>query len=772
MIHVLLNHLWQSTVFLGAAGLLTLALRNNGAHTRFWLWFAASCKFLIPFSLLSSIGSHLSWRVAPTVPVPPMVGAFVQPFSTAAVLTPVVATRPAPILGINWLLICFIVWACGTIAVGIYWTMRWLQIRAAIKDATPLPLDAPIPVKSSESLIEPGVVGLFRPVLLLPEGICERLTSKQLQTILVHELNHVRRRDNLTAAIHMVVEALFWFHPLVWWLGRRLIVEREGACHEAVIAAGGDREAYAEALLTVCKFYVESPLTSAAGVAGADLSKRIELIMTPRITHKLNTSRKALLAAAATSAILIPIVIGSMVATTSRAAAQTEGQTGASFQSVSIRESQLGGLGAPILIGNDTFKVQNYSLRTLIAFAYDVENSLIFGRDTLDAKYDIEAKAPAPFPSPGYSRVDAARAMIRNLLADQFQLAVHRDTKSLSAYILTSARANVFLKVAQMPEVRMGGGPNSISGTSLRMDDLVELLSQRLGHPVIDQTGLTETYDFKLVWKVDSSPTAGRTDNIAPAVPANPSPEVLAAALQTELGLRLDLQQTPAEVLIVDHVQLAKDFVPARKPVPMDPKLFDSYVGHYELPPWNRIMSVYRDNQRFWTQMFGQPPVQVFPEGQDNFFANAVNAQISFKLDAQGRASGLVLHQNGEDTFAPRIDDATAEQMIEALKTKAQQQVAAPGSEQALRQMIQELASGKPDYDRMGPELIEATREQLPDLQRELTSLGSLVTLKFIRVGAEGADIYKAEFEHGNREWRISIAADGKIIGSFYRPAP
>ena len=66
---------------------------------------------------------------------------------------------------------------------------------------------------------EPGVVGLFRPVLLLPDGISDRLLAAQLRTIVTHEMCHVRRRDNLTAAIHMLVEAIFSYHRWCWWHG-------------------------------------------------------------------------------------------------------------------------------------------------------------------------------------------------------------------------------------------------------------------------------------------------------------------------------------------------------------------------------------------------------------------------------------------------------------------------------------------------------------------------------------------------------------------------
>jgi beta-lactamase regulating signal transducer with metallopeptidase domain len=69
------------------------------------------------------------------------------------------------------------------------------------------------------SLLEPGLVGIFRPVILLPEGIDTRLSQTEIDAVLAHEICHLQRRDNLTAALHMLVEALFWFHPLVWWLG-------------------------------------------------------------------------------------------------------------------------------------------------------------------------------------------------------------------------------------------------------------------------------------------------------------------------------------------------------------------------------------------------------------------------------------------------------------------------------------------------------------------------------------------------------------------------
>ena len=70
----------------------------------------------------------------------------------------------------------------------------------------------------------------------------------------------------LAAAIHMVVEAIFWFHAFVWWLGVRLLEDREHACDEEVLESGSDRQVYAQSVLKICEFCVGSPLACVSGV--------------------------------------------------------------------------------------------------------------------------------------------------------------------------------------------------------------------------------------------------------------------------------------------------------------------------------------------------------------------------------------------------------------------------------------------------------------------------------------------------------------------------
>ncbi len=112
-------------------------------------------------------------------------------------------------------------------------------------------------------------------------------------SILAHEISHLRRRDNVTAAIHMVVEALFWFYPPVWLIGARLIAERERACDESVLASGHDPEVYAGGILKVCRFCIQSPLACASGVSGADLGLRVRQIMTAEAARDIGAAKRA-----------------------------------------------------------------------------------------------------------------------------------------------------------------------------------------------------------------------------------------------------------------------------------------------------------------------------------------------------------------------------------------------------------------------------------------------------------------------------------------------
>ena len=211
-------------------------------------------------------------------------------------------------------------WALGLAVVLLIWARRWSRIRVALGAARPARLPAPVPVLYTPFPMEPGVVGVLRPVVIVPEGIAEQLSPAEWQAVLAHELGHIRRRDNLTGLIHMLVQALFWFHPLVWWLGTRLVAEREQACDEGVVRAGADAHTYAEGILKVCRLYVRHPLICVAGASGVDLKTRVARILTAPLASPLSRSKKALLLAAASFAFATPVAAGLLTPQIRRAA--------------------------------------------------------------------------------------------------------------------------------------------------------------------------------------------------------------------------------------------------------------------------------------------------------------------------------------------------------------------------------------------------------------------------------------------------------------------
>src|SRR4051812_41119703 len=116
------NHLWQSTLFAGVAGLATLALRNHHARVRHWVWLAASCKFLIPFSLVIALGGQIRWRAAPEMKpsnLSAVMDAMSHPFTASeisSILPAAVQPASRPLLAPLWA-----VWACGFLGIACSW---------------------------------------------------------------------------------------------------------------------------------------------------------------------------------------------------------------------------------------------------------------------------------------------------------------------------------------------------------------------------------------------------------------------------------------------------------------------------------------------------------------------------------------------------------------------------------------------------------------------------------------------------------------------------
>src|SRR5688572_20618351 len=614
MVDIISNHLWQSTLFAGAVALLTLVFRRNRAHVRYWLWLAASVKFLVPFSALLWIGTQIE-----LVPIERSGQAIVgvlenvsEPFAPAPPVRIDMRGRPVPPPPPSPLAVIAarsftLLWPAGSIAVLLVWAVRWRRVALTVRGASEvnggpvlqtlrrLEGDTPqLRLVTSPQAIEPGVFGVVRPVLMWPDGIAERLSGAQIEAILAHEVAHVRRRDNLAAMVHMAVEALFWFHPLVWWIGARLVDERERACDQDVVGRGTEPDVYAESILKTCQFYVESPLVCVAGVTGSDLKKRVEQIMKNDAQPGLSRVKRTVLWVAMVAAIAIPVAIG--IVTSPRLAAQitVPGANAPTFEVASVKPSEPGapamGRGSP-----GRFTSQNMTVRRMIRMAYAIhETQIVGGPDWVGSDgYTIDATT-------GGTPNNQMFLMMQTLLRDRFKLTFHSEKRDLPIYALVVQRSDGRLGpgLKRIPDdecpppgsPRRGGppaappsgpppspfDPNAVApcgstifgpGRLLAHGVPINMLAQSLANlpaitafnrPVTNLTKLEGFYDFDFRWTNEfgrgGPPPPGSPAAAPNAITPGDEP-VLFTALQEQLGLKLNPQRATLDVLVIDSIE-------------------------------------------------------------------------------------------------------------------------------------------------------------------------------------------------------------------------
>ena len=543
--------------------MLCCALRKNRAAVRYWLWLFTSLKFLVPFSLLVSFGNQFTWRTSSAIEQSQLIfkmDKISRPLALSAA-APLAIARPVP-NSVSAILLG--VWLCGFTLGFASWLRWWLRIRVAKSTATLLHLNLPIQAMSSPTRLEPGVFGIVKPVLLVPEGIMDRLTPPQLEAILSHELCHVRRRDNLTAAIHLVVETIFWFHPLVWWIRARLVEERERACDEEVLRKGSEPQVYAEGILKVCEFYLESPLVCLSGVGGSNLKKRIEKIMSNSIARKLDLGRKVLLAAVAGLAVTLPVIFGLVHAPRIHAQPQAAatGPVLVEFATVKPNRSSDDHVLALIQRGGK-FTATGVTLKLLMMEAFGVRSFQISGPNWIGTeRWNVEAKGEGVL---GQLPMDQFRAMLRTVLENQFELKVHHEMQEMPVYALLvgdgGPKLNGAAPQATSSVVQSRRGALNFQKGSMAI--LATQLSVQLGRMVIDKTGLKDDYEVTLEWK----PEPGQGGPEAYGFPPRPEPLPAAemtgpsifAALQEQLGLRLESQRGAVDVMVIDRVNKPVD---------------------------------------------------------------------------------------------------------------------------------------------------------------------------------------------------------------------
>jgi uncharacterized protein (TIGR03435 family) len=222
---------------------------------------------------------------------------------------------------------------------------------------------------------------------------------------------------------------------------------------------------------------------------------------------------------------------------------------GASFEVATIKTAVPDAGGSSGEDGrNGLLKVYNVSLRRCIRYAYGIPEGQIFGgaKWVDDLQYDIAAKADFPASEPELLN------MLQPLLAERFKLALHRETRQVSGYVLAVAKGGIKAKVSDRTTGGWGanGGRGRIDTVGSPMSELTIRLSGLLGRPVADSTNEARRFDFHLRWTPDDTPIP--TDSAL----GGPS---LFTALEEQAGLKLLSQRVPAEVLVIDHADLPSE---------------------------------------------------------------------------------------------------------------------------------------------------------------------------------------------------------------------
>jgi bla regulator protein BlaR1 len=244
------------------------------------------------------------------------------------------------------------------------------------------------------------------------------------------------------------------------------------------------------------------------------------------------------------------------------------------FEVASIKPADPDAKGSQIrFMPGGGLNITNLPLRAMITQAYDVRDFQISGGAGWvgTERFDITARAeraaladgPDDFAKMTDDQRKTAREQmaerLRGLLAERFQLVVHKETKEQPIYVLGLAKNGPKLKENTAPGPRQGMSMNRgrLEGFAAPMAMLGQILSQNMGRPVVDKTGLAGKYDFVLEWTPDLGPDAhaqGFGDGITSPAPAPAGPTIF-TALQEQLGLRLESQKGPVENIVIDRAE-------------------------------------------------------------------------------------------------------------------------------------------------------------------------------------------------------------------------
>ena len=444
MIAALIDHLWQSTLFCGGIWLITLTMQSNAAALRHSLWMLASVKFLVPFSILFLAGTYIGLPAASVIDDQPlMLDDALQ--SVATLVAPTRSLRASESGASSALVVALLaIWLGGALFIAMRSLIAWRSANSMVRAARPAP-GALLDTRVTHADIGPAVARVFRPVVLLPAALLGRLTDSQMNAVLAHEHEHVRRHDNLKANIHRLVEALFWFHPAVWWIGRQMLEERERACDEAVLDNGHEASEYAAGILAVCRHCIARSPLAAAATAG-NLTQRIRCILGSQRPASPGAFKLMSLLACTIAVAVAPLFAGAVDNTKRRLEILSSNSHALLTADIAVGPAAAGmGQRQSLRADRNVVLIRNSTLRGLVALAYGVNPWEIRGGGPWldDARYDIRAFATNAISEPEDLDPYALRGVVNRLLASRFDLEIHVNARCQAPcgrYALADAR--------------------------------------------------------------------------------------------------------------------------------------------------------------------------------------------------------------------------------------------------------------------------------------------------------------------------------------------
>lgn len=592
----------KATLVCGAAFFLSRLCRRTRASIRHLL-FALAFTALVA---IAGAGTVLP-AVAVTVPATAMAPAPRTRDMASAVLssagadpsrsgTPSVSQDVAPARSLTIAQVVTASWLLGValflipVVVG-FWQVRrlrqmaspWSHGRALVQALAPtLGVHRPIDTLLHEGVTGPMTCGVLKPAIILP-WTAEQWDEATLRCALRHELEHVARWDFLTHCLSRMVCAAYWLHPLVWAAWRRLRLEAERACDDAVLREGDARD-YAALLVAIAQREAADARQPLLAMAGrGDLAARVAAVL-DNCQSRGRVGRRWAAGLIVTGAMAI---IGVAPITVARAMPQAAGTAASSlrFETVSIKRNS--DFGTPLTrLVDRGLTYTNVTVRSLLLVAYGPPNGVRWLHQIDNApgwvdssRFDILATAPV-----GATRFQEG-GMLQSLLADRFKLVAHLGSKELPVYALvlarqdgrpgprlTPSRIDCRFKPGESSACGLYGTGGRLMGRGITMAQLVGNLAGHLAagsrirfdRPVIDLTGLSGAFDFTLEWTPDPvareilwpSQAAARLSEYRPyAFPLESTAPTFLKALQEQLGLTLDSRLAPQRVLVIDRIE-------------------------------------------------------------------------------------------------------------------------------------------------------------------------------------------------------------------------